>query len=51
MALGLLGFDRARHLDGSTKQQQLFREGCLACVRVGNNAESAASERFATHGR
>ena len=47
MAGRLAALDRAGHLDRSAEQQQLFGQGGLARIGVGNDGESAAAPGFA----
>jgi hypothetical protein len=42
----LAPLDRTRHLDGTPEQQQLFGQGGLAGVRVGNDGERASFAYF-----
>ena len=46
MAGGLAPLDRARHLDGAAEQQQLFGQGGLARVGVGDDGKSASFAYF-----
>ena len=42
----LAALNRARHLDGTAEQQQLFGQGGLAGVRMGDDGEGAAPIRL-----
>ena len=46
MARSLAPLDRTRQLNGTTKQQQLFSQGGLARIRMGNYGKSAATRHF-----
>jgi len=41
-----LGFDRARHLDGATEQQQLFGQRGFTRIRMRNDRECTPAGDF-----
>jgi len=46
MACGLAALDGTRHLDGAAEEQQFFRQGRLARVRVGDDSKRASLTDF-----
>ena len=46
MTRSLAPLDRAGKLNGAAEQQQLFSQGCLAGIGMGNNREGATPDSF-----
>ena len=51
MPVGAAGLDRARQVDGAAVEQQLFREGRLAGVRVADDGKGATTGDLAVQVR